>query len=190
MITALKLVPAWVWAVVALTLALTVGSFATAWQWQANSYGKIIATNEGLRQADLTAIANAGAEQLRKALEKQQAAEASAAAIDAQLTKEKADGLSTNEALRAKYTGVLADNARLHGDVLAGYDRLRIAGSCRSVASGRDVSEATKPGGLDDGGTIELAAAAGQAVFDIRAGFIADQAALKGLQMYVREVCQ
>ena len=46
-----------------------------AWQWQANSYGKIIVTNEASRQADLAKIANAGAAQARQAIEQQQAAE-------------------------------------------------------------------------------------------------------------------
>jgi prophage endopeptidase len=187
-IAALKLIPLWVWGLLALTLALCMGSFALAWRWQANSYGKVIATNEANRQAELTSIANASAEQLRRSLVRQKAAELSVAAIDAQLTKEKSDGLAENETLRRKYTGALADNDRLRGDVRAGYDRLRIAGACH--ASPANVSKATSAVGLDDGGTIELAPEAGQTVFDIRAGIITDQAALRGLQKYVREVCQ
>jgi hypothetical protein len=42
---------------------------------------------------------------------------------------------------------------------------------------------------LGDAGTIELSAASGSTAFDIRAGIIADQAALRTLQQYVREVC-
>lgn len=42
---------------------------------------------------------------------------------------------------------------------------------------------------LVDAGAVELSAASGSTVFDIRAGIIADQAALRALQQYVREVC-
>ncbi|WP_390955340.1 lysis system i-spanin subunit Rz [Pseudomonas moorei] len=43
---------------------------------------------------------------------------------------------------------------------------------------------------LGDAGTVELSSAAGSTVFDIRAGIIADQAALKTLQAYVRDICR
>jgi prophage endopeptidase len=42
---------------------------------------------------------------------------------------------------------------------------------------------------LGDAGTVELSAASGSTVFDIRAGIIADQAALKALQRYITQVC-
>ena len=60
-------------AVLALVL-IGIGA-AGAWQWQANSYTAIIKTNEANHQADLTAIANAGAAQARQALGKQKDAE-------------------------------------------------------------------------------------------------------------------
>lgn len=152
--------------------ALLIGT-AGAWMWQANSYGQIIATNEASRQADLTKIANAGATQARQAVEKQQAAEQALAALDQKLQKEKTDDLAENEKLRR----AAADSAR----------RLRIAGSCR--ASNRNVSGTASAASLGDAGTVELSAASGSTVFDIRAGIIADQAALKALQRYVAEVC-
>jgi prophage endopeptidase len=43
---------------------------------------------------------------------------------------------------------------------------------------------------MGDAGTVELAPAAGQSVFDIRAGIIADQAALRAAQAYIRDVCR
>ncbi|WLD64692.1 lysis system i-spanin subunit Rz [Pseudomonas sp. OVF7] len=145
-----------------------------AWMWQANSYGKIISDNKASYQADLTNIANAGAAQARQALVKQQQAEQALADLDQKAQKEKTDGLAENEKLRR----AAADSAR----------RLRIAGSCR--ASSGDVPGTASASGLGDAGSVELSAASGSTVFDIRAGIIADQAALKALQDYVVNVCR
>ncbi|MGB4484681.1 MAG: lysis system i-spanin subunit Rz [Pseudomonas veronii] len=153
--------------------ALLIGAVG-AWMWQANSYGKIIADSNASYQADLTSIANAGAAQARQALEKQQIAEQALADLDQKNQKEKTDGLAENEKLRL----AAADSAR----------RLRIEGSCRS--GGGDVSGTTSASGLGNASTVELSAAAGSTVFDIRAGIIADQAALKALQSYVMSVCR
>jgi prophage endopeptidase len=144
-----------------------------AWMWQANSYGTIIAKNEAARQADLAAISAAGAIQARQAIEKQQAAEQALAALDQKAQKEKSDALAENEKLRA--------------DVAIGARRLRIAGSCR--ASGGDMSSAASPASMDNAGTVELSAATGSTVLSARAGILSDQAALKALQAYVRDVC-
>ena len=111
---------------------------------------------------------------MRTALDKQQAAEKTRDDIDAKATKEKTHDLAENETLRR----AVADGAR----------RLRIAGSC-STNSG-NVPGTASTTSLGNGGAIELAPAAGRAVFDIRAGIIADQAALKALQAYVTNVCR
>jgi prophage endopeptidase len=145
-----------------------------AWFWQANAYGKVIATNEANRQSDLTAIANAGAKQARKALAKQQEAEQRLAVLDQTATEEKEKANAENESLRI----AVADGTR----------RLRIAGSCS--AGGGNVSQAASAASVGDAGTVELSAATGRSVLDIRAGIIADQAALKAAQAYIRDVCQ
>lgn len=145
-----------------------------AWMWQANTYGAIIATNEASRQADIAMIASAGAAQARKAVERQQLAEQAVADLDKKHQKEKTDGLAENEKLRR----AAADSAR----------RLRIAGSCR--ASGGDLPGTASTARLGDAGTVELSAASESTVFDIRAGIIADQAALRVLQSYVMNVCR
>jgi prophage endopeptidase len=137
-------------------------------------YGKQLAEQSGAHQADLTAISNAAADQVRTALEKQQVAEKNRDDIDAKATKEKTHDLAENETLRR----AVADGAR----------RLRIAGSC-SANSG-NVPGTASTTSLGNGGAIELAPAAGRTVFDIRAGIIADQAALKALQAYVMNVCR
>jgi prophage endopeptidase len=148
--------------------------FAAAWFWQANSFKAELATQASNHAADLTAIANAGATQARTALESQQKAEQALAALDTKRTREKADALAENERLRR----AVAD----------GYDRLRVAGRC-STATG-SVPQTAGGASMGDAGTVELAPAAGRNIFDIRAGIIADQAALKALQDYVQNVCR
>ncbi|MHA4978959.1 lysis system i-spanin subunit Rz [Pseudomonas extremorientalis] len=139
-----------------------------------HSYGKDISDNKASYQADLTMIATAGAAQSRQAVEKQQVAENSLAELDQKNQKEKTDGLAENEKLRR----AAADADR----------RLRLAGSCR--ASNSDVPNTASASGLGDANSVELSAASGSTVFDIRAGIIADQAALKTLQEYVSNVCR
>lgn len=156
-----------------IAVALFAAGATVAWVWQANAYGKVIATNEASRQADLASIAKAGAQQARKALAKQREAEQRLAALDQTATEEKVKANAENETLRR----VVADGAR----------RLRIAGSCG--ASGGDVSKATSTVGLGDAASVELTAAAGRAILDIRAGIIADQAALRAAQDYIRRAC-
>ena len=152
---------------------VAIACFST-WKVDAWRYGKELASLTAAHQADLTAISSAATAQVRQALEKQQATQKALSELDAKATKEKASDLAENERLRA--------------DVDAGDRWLRIAGRCS--ASSRNLSDTTSPARLDDGGTIELAGAAGRTVFDIRAGIIKDRAALKGLQEYSREVCQ
>ncbi|UZJ58185.1 lysis protein [Pseudomonas sp. KU26590] len=153
--------------------ALFAAGATVAWIWQANAYGTVIAANEASRQADLASIASAGAEQARTALAKQQDAEQRLAALDRTATEEKVKTNAENETLRR----AVADGAR----------RLRIAGSCGS--GGGNVSKATSASGVGDAGSVELSAAAGRSVFDIRAGIIGDQAALRAAQDYIRTAC-
>ena len=152
------------------SLLLTAGG---VWKVQDWRYGKQLAEQSAAYQGDLTAISNAAADQVSTALEKQQVAEKIRDDIDAKATKEKMHDLAENETLRR----AVADGAR----------RLRIAGSCR--ANSGNVPGTASTTSLGNGGTVELAPAAGRTVFDIRAGIIADQAALKALQSYVREIC-
>jgi len=155
-------------------LALLLLTAGGAWKVQDWRYGKQIAEQSGAHQADLTAISNAAADQVRTALEKQQAAEKARDDIDAKATQEKTHDLAENETLRR----AVADGAR----------RLRIAGSCR--ADSGNVPGTASSTSLGNGGTVELTSTAGRTVFDIRAGIIADQAALRALQAYVMNVCR
>ena len=156
-----------------IVLMSAIACFST-WKVDAWRYGKELASLNAAHQAELSAIANAASAQVRQALDKQQAAEQARTDLDTRATKEKAY--------------VLAENEKLRADVAAGDRRLRIAGRCSADPGNLpDTSGATR---MDDDGTVELAGAAGQAVFDIRAGIISDQGALRGLQEYVRAACQ
>ena len=156
-------------------LAVLVGcSVFSTWKVDAWRYGKQLTDLSASHQADLTTISNAAAAQVRQALERQQAAQKALVELDAKATVEK--------------TRDLAENERLRADVAAGDRRLRIAGRC-SADSG-NLPNTASTARLDDGGTVELLGTAGRTVFDIRTGIITDRAALKGLQGYVREVCE
>ena len=175
-------------AIAAVVLALMAASASAAWIWQSNHYGRVIATTENAHLADLVKIASASAQQAGQALERQQRAELQTALIDEQATEDRAHDLAENERLHTQYTRAQAEVVRLGHAVTAGYERLRIAGRCPAGGAG-NVPAAPGAAGLDDGGTVELTAAAGSTVFSIRAGIIQDQAALKGLQRYVRDIC-
>lgn len=90
------------------------------------------------------------------------------AALDAKYTKELADAKAENDALQRKL-----DNG----------GRVLVKGNC----SGKPKA-ATTPG-VDDVGTVELSSTAGRNVLSIRQGIQRDQAALRGLQQYIREQC-
>lgn len=156
-----------------LVLLVVITCFAT-WKVDAWRYGKKLADLNASHQADLTTISNAAAAQARQALERQQATQKALAELDAKATTEKARDFAENERLRV--------------DVVAGDRRLRIAGRC-SADSG-SLSDTTSTARLDDGGSVELSEATGRDVFDLRAGIIHDQGALRGLQEYVRRVCK
>ena len=150
--------------------------FASFSTWKVDSwlYGKQVFELIALHQAELMAMTNAASAQVRQVLEKQQATQKMLIDLDARSTREKAHDLAENEKLRA--------------DVAAGDRRLRIIGRCSSGVS--NLSDTTSAARLDDDGTVELTRAAGQIIFDLRARIIKDQSALKGLQQYIREVCQ
>lgn len=174
----------------ALAAAFASAGGAVAWEWQANSYEKKLEHQKAKYDEDNATAANAIASQLRQAIEKQQAAEQVAANLDAKGLKEKADALAKNELLRKQYDSSQADNVRLSRDVVAGYNRLRIAGSCSASAVGSNLPKTTESPSLGNASTFELSSAAGQTVFDIRAGILSDQAALAAAQQYIKEVCQ
>lgn len=170
---------------IAIALVLLGIGAGIAWTWQANKYTSQLATQASTFKGDLLAISNAAEEQTRKAVVSQQRAEQAVADLDTKHTQEKTDALAENEMLRTQLTGAQDDNKQLRSDVAAGDRRLRIAGRCPAGNPGNgNVSAPASTTGLGDAATVELSEASGQSVFDIRAGIIADQAALKALQDY------
>jgi len=126
-------------------------------------------------QADLAAISNAAARQVSAALTQQQAAQQALAALDKKSTEELKNAITENERLRAR---------------LAAGGRVRVAGSCPAATGTVPAGNTSAgPARVDDATTVELAAEAGRNLLDIRAGIIADQAALRALQQYVQAVC-
>lgn len=123
-------------------------------------------------QADLAAISNAAAQQVTQALAKQQEAQQAVAELDRKHFEELKDAQAENDVLR--------DRLKRGGGV-------RVAANC--PASPVSVPATAGTASVGDAGTVELSPEAGRNVLDIRAGIIADQAALKALQQYVRTVC-
>lgn len=89
------------------------------------------------------------------------------AALDAKYTKELADANAENAALQRK----LDNGGRVH-----------VSGKCPVPAK-------TGTASVDDGETVELSDIAGRNVLGIRAGIKQDQAALRGLQDYIKQQC-
>jgi len=108
------------------------------------------------------------AEARQKTITNMLARQRDVAALDAKYTKELADAKAENDALQRKL-----DNG----------GRVLVKGNC----SGKPKA-ATTPG-VDDVGTVELSSTAGRNVLSIRQGIQRDQAALRGLQQYIREQC-
>lgn len=132
------------------------------------------ASARNAHQADLAAISNAAAQQVREALAKQQEAQQAVAELDRKHTEE------------LKYA--LEENDRLRGDVVAGRRRLQLKASC--PASGGNVPSAPGTAGLVDGAAPRPDDAAARDYWRLRDGIIAARSQIAALQQYVREVCQ
>lgn len=162
------------WSAFAVAAFLVAIACFSTWKVQGWRYERQLVEQARLHQQDLATISNAAAAQARKALEEQRATEQALHDLDTRTTKEKTDAINENDRLRR----AVADGDR----------RMRISGSCR--ASGGDVPVTAGTTSLGDAETVELAPTAGRNIFDIRAGIIADQAALRAAQAYIKDVCR
>ena len=124
-------------------------------------------------ETEKTSIATLAQQETAKALERQQAAERAAADLDEHYTGKLTDAEKTIDSLRR--------------DVSAGKRRVRLATSavaaCQHSTGGN-----TETGGVGDAAGVELTAAAGRTIYDIRSGIVSDQAKLAYLQDYVKTV--
>ena len=167
-----------------LLLAVAAGAGVT-WWLTSITHGRDVAQLKQLHsderaqwEADKAAISRQAQMDTAAALNRTKAAQDALAALDAQKSKELADAEAINNSLRAD---VAAGNKRVRvlAANLAAADR-----AARQHASGGN----TQSTSVGDGAALELSAAAGQRVLDLRAGIIRDQAKLDTLQAYVREV--
>lgn len=154
---------------------LMAGSGAGAWQWQANSYGKQLAEQARLHGADLAAISNAAAAQVRADQDKRLALEQRLSVSDQTHHKELSDAQTNQARLR---------------DRLATSDlRLSVLLDATDSASGCSVPAGTEAGGVVHGGTrARLDSAHAQRIIGITDAGDQGLIALAACQAYVREI--
>lgn len=131
------------------------------------------ANERSAHQADLAAISNAAAQQVREALGKQQEAQQAVADLDRKHTEELKSAKDEND--------------RLRGDVADGRRRLQLKASC--PASGSNLPNATSTASLGNGSGPRLDDAAERDYWSLRSGIATARNQIAALQQYVREVC-
>ncbi|MFP5337521.1 MAG: lysis system i-spanin subunit Rz [Gammaproteobacteria bacterium] len=165
----LKFVPSWAWC--ALALAVVAGGQ----QIRVLSAQSDAAQAQAEHQAHLRQVAEANAEVILKQQADRLALEQRLAKADQQSTEKLTHALTENDRLERLYSS--ADDERR---------RLRI--EVKVARADAVVSAAAGSGSVGDAASVELSAAAGRAVWDIRRGMKQDQAALEYLQEWAREV--
>lgn len=169
MIAWLKLVPAWSYWVLALVLV------AGGQQIRVLSAQSYASKAQAEHQTRLRQVAEANAAVILKQQANRLALEQRLATADQQSTEKLTHALTENDRLERLYSS--ADDERR---------RLRI--EVKVARADSVVSAATGSGSVGDAASVELSAAAGRAVWDIRRGMKQDQAALEYLQEWAREV--
>ncbi|MGA4640532.1 lysis system i-spanin subunit Rz [Stutzerimonas stutzeri] len=165
----LKFVPSWAWWVLALAVV------AGGQQIRVLSAQSDAAQAQAEHQTHLRQVAEANAAVILKQQADRLALEQRLAKADQQSTEKLTHALTENDRLERLYSS--ADDERR---------RLRI--EVKVARADAVVSAATGPGGVGDAASVELSAAAGRTVWDIRRGMKQDQAALEYLQEWAREV--
>ncbi len=165
----LKLVPGWAWWLMALLVVSGVQQYRVM-----DAKGELAEAraewSETLRK---TAEANAAV--ILKQQKDRQALADELASLDETTTGRLTDAQQENERLRRLYGAADDERKRLRIEVIV----------ARNDAT---VSAATSPGSVGDATSVELSAAAGSAVWDIRGGMISDRAKIEYLQGYIRGV--
>lgn len=165
----LKLVPTWSYWLLALAVV------AGGQQIRVLSAQSDASKAQAEHQTHLRQVAEANASVILKQQADRLALEQRLATADKQSTEKLTHALTENDRLERLYSS--ADDERR---------RLRI--EVKVARADAIVSAATGPGSVGDAASVELSAAAGRAVWDIRRGMIDDQAKLAYLQEWAREV--
>lgn len=156
-------------------LVLCTLSFGAAWQWQGNAYGRQLAAKDVEHQVFLRQVAEANAAVILKQQAERIDLERRLAKADQQSTEKLTHALTENDRLERLYSSADDERRSLRIEVtLARNDAI--------------VSATTGSGSVGDAASLELSAAAGRAVWDIRRGMIDDRAKLEYLQEWAREV--
>jgi len=165
----LKLVPTWSYLVLALVLVVGVQ------QVRVMSAQSDASKAQAEHQTHLRQVAEANAAVILKQQADRLKLEQRLAAADKQSTERLTHALTENDRLERLYSS--ADDERR---------RLRI--EVKVARADAVVSAATGSGSAGDAASVELSAAAGRAVWDIRRGMIDDQAKLAYLQEWARQI--
>ena len=165
----LKLVPTWSYWVVALAVV------AGGQQVRVLSAQSVASKAQAEYQTHLRQVAEANAEVILKQQAGRLALEQRLATADQQSTEKLTHALTENDRLERLYSSADDERRSLRIEVtLARNDAI--------------VSAATDPGSVGDAASVELSAASGRAVWNIRRSMIDDQAKLAYLQEWAREV--
>jgi prophage endopeptidase len=151
-------------------LVLCALSFGAAWQWQGKLAAKDVEHQVFLRQ-----VAEANAAVILKQQAERIDLERRLAKADQQSTEKLTHALTENDRLERLYSSADDERRSLRIEVtLARNDAI--------------VSATTGSGSVGDAASLELSAAAGRAVWDIRRSMIDDQAKLSYLQEWARQI--
>lgn len=165
----LKFVPGWVWWVLALAVV------AGVQQIRVLSAQSDASQAQAEHQAHLRQVAEANAAVILRQQADRLKLEQRLAEADQQSTEKLNHALTENDRLERLYSSADDERRRLRIDV-------------KIARADAVVSAATSAGRVGDAATVELSAAAGSAVWDIRAGMISDQEKLAYLQQWARAV--
>lgn len=156
-------------------LVLCALSFGAAWRWQGNAYGRQLAAKDVEHQVFLRQVAEANAAVILKQQAERLDLERRLAKADQQSTEKLNHALTENDRLERLYSSADDERRSLRIEVtLARNDAI--------------VSATTGSGSVGDAASLELSAAAGRAVWDIRRSMIDDQAKLAYLQEWARQI--
>lgn len=153
---------------IVLLIAATVALYVQSQQHQSE-----VSRLQQAHAQQMAAVANAASDALAAQVAEHERQASRVAELDHQYTQELADAELENQRLRAA--------------VAAGDRRLYINASC--PAGGNGVHQPTRTTSVDDAGTAELASTARQDYHALREQITRTEAALTGLQEYVRAVC-